>query len=361
MGFGEENQGKTNPQPPTPDPLKLEEKMDTPSDSTERYNHALGGFLGALIGDSVGSFLEFTTLPSQQMIDQALTMPGGGCWDLAPGQITDDGELTLCLARGLLHGGDDPLENIAGFYLDWLESPPFDIGQTTRNGLSGGLACSGSLARAMTRSAAQLNPDSKANGSLMRCIPLAIAGWDLEEDVLVSLARSESALTHPHPSCQDSVAAYVLAAAHLVANPGDSQGAWRRAGQWVRQSGCDEVWEWLETSLRDDPVPGRPHEGFVRIAFIHAFRHLQLETPYLDGLRQTLALGGDTDTNACIVGGMLGVLHGARMIPEPLQNAVLNCDPVAAGNPRARHRPQFLRPADLLQMVKKLLEIKIRV
>lgn len=29
-------------------------------------------------------------------------MPGGGVWEVGPGQITDDGELTMSLAWGLL-------------------------------------------------------------------------------------------------------------------------------------------------------------------------------------------------------------------------------------------------------------------
>ena len=53
--------------------------------------------LGAFIGDSIGSYVEFAT----GMIDPndarlALTMPGGGPWKLAPGQVTDDSELAMC-------------------------------------------------------------------------------------------------------------------------------------------------------------------------------------------------------------------------------------------------------------------------
>jgi len=55
---------------------------------------------------------------------------------VGPGQITDDSELAICLARGLL---EDPsslnLDNIALYYKHWINSPPFDIGATTRNAL----------------------------------------------------------------------------------------------------------------------------------------------------------------------------------------------------------------------------------
>ena len=50
---------------------------------------------------AVGAFLEFSgpVRPSDAAL--ALTLPGGGCWDVGPGQFTDDTELALCLAHGL--------------------------------------------------------------------------------------------------------------------------------------------------------------------------------------------------------------------------------------------------------------------
>ena len=42
--------------------------------------------LGAFIGDSIGSYVEFEigTINSHD-VNNALTMPGGGTWSLAPG------------------------------------------------------------------------------------------------------------------------------------------------------------------------------------------------------------------------------------------------------------------------------------
>lgn len=49
---------------------------------------------------AVGAFLEFTS-PKPAQVDRSMTLPGGGCWDIGPGQFTDDTELALCLGRGL--------------------------------------------------------------------------------------------------------------------------------------------------------------------------------------------------------------------------------------------------------------------
>jgi len=44
----------------------------------------------------------------------------------------------------------------------------------------------------------------------------------------------------------------------------------------------------------------------VKYGFVHAFRHLRLGTPYVAAITETLLGGGDTDTNACIMGGLSG-------------------------------------------------------
>ena len=55
---------------------------------------ARGALLGAFIGDASGATLEFLDRkPSAEDVERALSMVGGGCWRVAPGQITDDGEL----------------------------------------------------------------------------------------------------------------------------------------------------------------------------------------------------------------------------------------------------------------------------
>ena len=48
-------------------------------------------------------------------------------------QVTDDSELALCLAHGLAGSNEPPsstppLDDIAKWYGEWINSPPFDIG-----------------------------------------------------------------------------------------------------------------------------------------------------------------------------------------------------------------------------------------
>jgi len=85
-------------------------------------------------------------------------------------------------------------------------------------------------------------------------------------------------------------------------------------------------------------VPAHPQVGFVKIAFTYAFQHLLSGSNYLEAISTTLLRGGDTDTNACIVGGLLGTACGAESIPDEMRNAVVNCDTADSSHPR----PDFL-------------------
>jgi ADP-ribosylglycohydrolase len=48
----------------------------------------------------------------------------------------------------------------------------------------------------------------------------------------------------------------------------------------------------------------------VKIAFQLAFKHLYNNSTYEETIKEVLRLGGDTDTNACIAGGLVGAAVG---------------------------------------------------
>ena len=332
---------------------------------TSRKDAALGAILGACIGDAAGAVLEFVSSDlTPKRVDDAMTLPGGGCWRVAPGQITDDGELTLCLARALAGGGFD-LERIAMSYAKWIDSPPFDIGTTTRNGLGcfhesewAAVCRKDGYASAMTRASALRNMNSKANGSLMRASPLGVWGAspdcsaDGELDVrrLAECAIADSRLSHPNPSAADAVACYAIAIATLVRTPGDREAAFAAAEGWAEESAVEEVRRWLADARRGKDVAYVPQIGFVCIGFTHAFRHLAAGSDYVTAIRETIAGGGDTDTNACIVGGLIGAACGAESIPEAMREKVLGCT-----TETGRRRPEWLHAAQIPDLVDRIL------
>lgn len=74
-----------------------------------------------------------------------MKMPGGGVFDLKPGQVTDDSELASHLLAGLNQIDiNAPLNTqyytllraIASGYVTWLKSDPFDVGITCNKGIT---------------------------------------------------------------------------------------------------------------------------------------------------------------------------------------------------------------------------------
>ncbi|KAL3141635.1 hypothetical protein ABBQ32_004868 [Trebouxia sp. C0010 RCD-2024] len=281
-----------------------------------------------------------------------MCMPGGGILGVGPGQITDDSELALCLAHALVatgqarsHDQSQLQSTAADMYCEWLNSRPFDLGMATRHALSGGLdarqdgGSKTTVAAAVIKSSADSNMESKANGALMRITPLAVWAHQLPQEQLVQTVRADAQLTHPNQTCQDCNACYCSAIAHLIRHPGDAPGAVKAAETWASQGAVTEVQEWLADSAQ----PGADSDcqkliGFVKWGFTYAFRHLRLQSSYTEAISSTLLMGGDTDTNAAIVGGMIGALHGASSIPEYMKMPVLARGMNSPGIPR----PAFL-------------------
>ena len=331
-----------------------------------KHNAAMGCLLGALVGDAAGATLEFLDRdPTVEDVAWAMNMPGGGDLGVAPGQITDDGELTLCLAQALAECDKFDLETIAFHYAQWVESEPFDMGFTTSYSLGSYRNIDVSqegYAAVMRKSAAKMCLGSKANGSLMRITPLAIWGHHLAPTEIANLAILDTSLSHPNNSCGYAVACYCIAIATLIQHPGDRELAFNNAKMWLNsqadlvkdkyQYHCwAEVSSWLYDAADNVNVPYFPHVGFIKIAFTHAFRHLRLGSDYQKAIAETLRGGGDTDTNACIVGGLIGAAVGFNKIPQTMKDSVLNCDTRQGEHPR----PAFLHPRQINELIPRLL------
>ena len=317
-------------------------------------NHARGAMIGALAGDAAGATLEFLgRRPTAFEVENAMRMVGGGVWKTAPGQVTDDGELTLALALGLAGQSAYDRNRVACSYRHWFLSSPFDVGHATCNALGAGDPASPDLADQIQVRAAQKNRESKANGSLMRASAIGVWGAERIIGLTVYAALFDARLTHPNPSCQWAGVAYVVAIRHLLLNPGDASGALKLAADILDEGEGDakEVRSWLDDALLGELPVTHPQAGYIGIAFTWAFHHLSIQSSYESAIFATLSGGGDTDTNACIVGGLIGALHGEKGIPETMRNAVLHCD-----TSQGRPRPEWLHTTQVDALIVRLLQ-----
>ncbi|MFO0749287.1 MAG: ADP-ribosylglycohydrolase family protein [Myxococcota bacterium] len=300
--------------------------------SPSQRARARGCLLGQLVGDALGTTVEFR---SGAAIREAFpsgfrAMVGGGPFQVLPGQVTDDSELALALARSLATYGPD-FDRVAAAYVAWCRSEPIDIGGTTLNAFDFPVDETPVDAARVRAQASKLNdyPSKQANGALMRVSPLGIYGAFLAPERLAALARLDATLSHPTPPCQEASVAFVRAIAVGIAEQADPNAAYRAAVEAVdtKDGRASGVFGWLVEAADEAPDYDAWGMGWVRLAFQNAFYQLLHASSFEAAMSDTILAGGDTDTNAAIAGALLGAVHGESDIPPDWRETVLACRP----------------------------------
>lgn len=304
-------------------------------------SRAQGCFLGQLAGDSLGSLVEFQT-PDQIRRNYpggVRRLADGGTWGTIAGQPTDDSEMALTLARMLTEQGRYRADEARKAYISWLNSGPFDCGATVSSGLRG-----------------RPNPDSQANGALMRISPIGIFGANHELHQVATWARQDAQLTHPHPVCLQANALFVMAISYVIRTGVGSQELFGHVEGWATGMNADQsVMDAIAGAEITPPTDYIYQQGWVLIAFRNALWQL-LHAPNLEeGVVDTVMRGGDTDTNAAIVGALLGAVYGRNAIPNQWLQHLLNCRPLLGQPHVLRPRPECFWPVDALQLAERLV------
>ncbi|HLN91313.1 MAG TPA: ADP-ribosylglycohydrolase family protein, partial [Patescibacteria group bacterium] len=107
-----------------------------------------------------------------------------------PGQVTDDTDMTLCVARGIVGSGRWDLGPIADRFARWLSGNPTDVGATCRRGIE----------EYIGKGRLEALPDERGagNGAVMRVAPVALYTLGNEE-LLSRLAVEQAHITHHNP------------------------------------------------------------------------------------------------------------------------------------------------------------------
>jgi ADP-ribosyl-[dinitrogen reductase] hydrolase len=307
-----------------------------------------GTLLGLAIGDALGTTNEFRELTAPAfpaLAAGSLTdIVGGGPFGLKPGQVTDDTHMACCLYASLTSLGHFDPTDVAARYVEW-SNVAFDIGTQTSSSLA--LVANGESPLEAGRIAwLTSGKQAAANGSLMRAAPIGafFAGSEHERRLA---ALDDSAITHFDPRCRLACAAFNAAIASALLGQSEPPVMWQAAmdeievaaelvaGQYDDELGA--AVSVLKTDLRmakqNDPdlygndVHLHHHQGFVRVAFRLAFWELLHRSTFRDAVLDAANRGGDADTNAAIVGALVGSRVGVDGIPTSWRDTVLDCTP----------------------------------
>jgi ADP-ribosylglycohydrolase len=234
--------------------------------------------IGAIAGDIIGSAFEWHPVKRTdfELFSRAST-------------FTDDTVLTVAVADCILSG-----KSYAGAFKDY--------GGRFPNAGYGGMFSSWLISDS-------LRPyNSFGNGSAMRVSPVGFAFGTLEE--VLAEAKRSAEVTHNHP--EGIKGAQAVAAAIFLARMGSTKGEIRR---YVGDTfGYD-----LERTL-DGIRPAYTFDVTCQGSVPEAITAFLESDDYEDAVRKAVSLGGDSDTIACMTGGIAQAYY--KHIPDHILKKV---------------------------------------
>lgn len=238
--------------------------------------------LGSIIGDTVGSVYEFNNIKTT---DFPLFSPR--C------NYTDDSIMTMAVARWLLEDPSHSMEALEDTMVEFGKAFPCPMG-----------GYGGMFNRWLFGGGKREPYNSWGNGSAMRA---SAVGWmfdTLEETERVAKISAE--ITHNHP--EGIKGAQATAAAIFLARNGKSKMQIKdyisKTYSYNLDRNCDEirkVYDW------DSSCQGTVPESIC--AFLDS-------TDFESAIRIAVSLGGDSDTLACITGGIAEAFY--KVIPDDI-------------------------------------------
>jgi ADP-ribosylglycohydrolase len=234
--------------------------------------------LGAVAGDIIGSVYEYDGIKTKSFV---LFSPD--CF------FTDDSILTIALADSILKG-TNYIDNLKRFYRLYPDG-----------GYGGGF-------HRWARSESTAPYYSYGNGAAMRISPVGFAYND--PDTVLQKAAEFTEVTHNHP--EGIKGAQATAITIFLARTGKSR---------------EGIKDYIETKFQydlsrhiDEIRPSYRFEISCQGTVPQAIRAFIDSTDFEDAVRNAVSLGGDSDTLACITGGIAQAYYGA--VSEAIETKV---------------------------------------
>lgn len=314
-----------------------------------------GCLLGGAVGDALGAPVEFMSRS-----DIVCTFGPKGITSYAPayggvGTITDDTQMTLFTAEGLIRawvrGCFKGISTYTGVtahaYLRWLQTQGEAAHELTfgsdepgwlfqqralHSRRAPGNTCLSAL-HAMTSLGEPARNDSKGCGGVMRVAPVGLYAWRQQwtPDETFRVGNDLAALTHGHPT--GGLTAGVLAVLVQALVDGTSLTDGLAAAKAILSSHAShsETLRALQSAedLAASDVPKadavrRLGQGWVAEEALAISVYCALVARnFKHGIILSVNHDGDSDSTGSITGNLLGALHGQRSIPddwlEPLE------------------------------------------
>ena len=283
------------------------------------------GIIGLVVGDALGVPVECESRSVLEM-NPVTDMRGHGTYNQEAGTWSDDTSMTLATMQSIVNKNGIDYEDIMDEFCSWIyndkynnsEEGTFDYGITTRMAIDryhfenkDPIKCGGTSER------------DNGNGSLMRILPLAYI-----KDIDYESIENISALTHGHKRSKIACVLYVEIAKSMLENDLEIQEHIELA--------CNKIKEYYEDSeelkhferIFNTDLNDLSSKGYVIYTFECVVHCLLTTDNYEDAVLKAVNLGGDTDTNAAICGGLAGIYYGFESIPIDWRKTISKIDTV---------------------------------
>lgn len=294
-------------------PIKVEKTNDL-------KNKLYGGLFGFCIGDALGVPVEFSSREERQK-EPVNEMRAYGTHHQPFGTWSDDTSLMLCLIEAINHGHSikSVADNFVKYYIKGYLTPygeVFDIGISTRI--------------AIEKLHAGINPiecggkaeSDNGNGSLMRILPLAFYGRNMNAGDLIKMIEEVSALTHAHKRSKLACIFYTVYAIQIISG-NSKKDAYEITIKFITDNCSEkysdefgnyksilsrEILKYNESQIKSS--------GYVIDTLEAVLWSFLISDNYKDTVLKAVNLGGDTDTIAAIAGGLAGIYYGFDSLPD---------------------------------------------
>lgn len=265
-------------------------------EASELKQRARAAFIGLAVGDALGATVEFMTVPEiVAKYGVFKEMIGGGWLHLKPGQVTDDTEMALCIARAVAKNQGWSREAIAHQFAAWLKSRPVDCGDTCRKGIRS-FMLNGTLE-------VPYNQWDGGNGAAMRMLPAALLSLP-DTELMKKYTIEQARLTH-HQALSDAACICLGTLIHMILQGASKSQLRREVDGFVTRfpSFCFDPYRGLATGYVVDTM---------QTVFYHFFKGSSFE----ECLVGTVNQGADADTTGAICGMLAGAYYSMEEIPK---------------------------------------------
>jgi len=276
----------------------------------EKYSQILGGLFGVACGDALGGTLEFLSQDEgKKKYGYLKDIIGGGCWNLEPGEVTDDTMMTIAVAEGILENTENPIPCVGDRFMAWYYSNPKDIGNIIETALE-----EYDRNKDWTRTAVVAHEyncgRSAGNGSLMRCIPVALFYEDINK--MTEVTEQQSKMTHFDEKATRACILYNKLV-HRYLNNEFKIPAIREVVREFPEYNL--VFKIGKKELKSS--------GYVVDTLVSSLWSFVNTSTFEDAVCEAVNLCGDADTVGAITGGLAGVYYGFDSIPVRWKEKIL--------------------------------------